>query len=146
MKIRINDLMSTKVIKLKEHLNVEQARSKFLSKGIKSAPVVDSEDYLLGVISLSDILDTNLDKKPISSVMTKKVYSIPEYEGVEIAARMMKNHKIHHLIVTKEKKVIGVISSFDLLQLIEGKKFVMKNSSTPKKRGGSQRRKQELIA
>ena len=75
--------------------------------------------------------------------MTEKVYTIPEYEDVSVAARMMRNHKIHHLIVTQEQKVIGIISSYDLLKLIEGHRFVMKNPSTPKGKGGGKRTKSE---
>ena len=43
----------------------------------------------------------------------------------------MRNHKIHHLAVTSEKKVVGIISSFGLMKLIEGKRFEMKNPPTP---------------
>ena len=40
----------------------------------------------------------------------------------DLAAR-----KIHHAVVTHEKKVVGMISSFDLLKLVEDHRFVMKN-------------------
>ena len=56
----------------------------------------------------------------------------------------MHNHKIHHLIVTREQKVVGVISAIDLLQLIEEHRFVMKNPPTPKNKGGGKRSKAEL--
>lgn len=132
MKIKVQDLMSSNVVTLQLHLTVAQAREKFVSKKIKSAPVIGPDNELLGVVSLSDLAKHKTDGSPISTIMTEKVYSIPEYEGVEIAARLMKKHKVHRLIVTKEKKVIGIISSFDLLKLVENKKFVMKNASTPR--------------
>ena len=59
------------------------------------------------------------------------------------AARMMRNHKIHHLVVTSEQQVIGMISSYDLLKLVEGRRFEMKNPSTPKSRGKGKRAKAE---
>ena len=66
--------------------------------------------------------------------MSDGVLTIPQYNDVSQAARTMRNHKIHHLIVTHEKKLVGVLSSFDLLQLVEGRRFEMKNKGTPKKK------------
>ena len=57
-----------------------------------------------------------------------------QYTMIDIT-KMMRNHKIHHLFVTHEKKLVGVISSFDLIELVEKNKFVAKNSSQPNKRG-----------
>jgi signal-transduction protein with cAMP-binding, CBS, and nucleotidyltransferase domain len=58
--------------------------------------------------------------------MTEKVYTIPMYNDVHHAARLMRNHKVHHVVVTHEKKVVGILSSFDLLKLVEDHRFVMK--------------------
>ena len=51
---------------------------------------------------------------------------MPQYNDASIAARIMRKNKIHHVVVTHEKKVVGLISSFDLLKLVEGHRFVMK--------------------
>ena len=66
----------------------------------------------------------------------KCVITIPEYNDASAAARVMRNHKIHHVVVTKEKEIVGIISSFDLLQLVEDHRFVMKGAPTPKKQRG----------
>jgi signal-transduction protein with cAMP-binding, CBS, and nucleotidyltransferase domain len=46
---------------------------------------------------------------------------------------MMRNNHIHHLAVTHEKKIIGMLSSYDLLKLVENHRCIPKNASTPKK-------------
>ena len=46
---------------------------------------------------------------------------------------MMRNHRIHHAVVTDETKVVGVLSSFGLLKLVEEHRWVPKNPPTPKK-------------
>jgi signal-transduction protein with cAMP-binding, CBS, and nucleotidyltransferase domain len=51
----------------------------------------------------------------------------------------MRNHKIHHVIVTHEHHVVGVISAFDLLKLVEDHRFVAKNPPTASERKGSKR-------
>ena len=71
--------------------------------------------------------------------MTEKVYTVPKYDDVSTAARVMRNHHIHRVVVTHEQAVVGVLSSFDLLKLVEGHRFVAKNAPTPSKRKGSKR-------
>jgi CBS domain-containing protein len=67
--------------------------------------------------------------------MSEDVTVVPAYNNVDVAARIMRKHKIHHVVVTHEKKVVGIISSFDLLRLIEGHRFVAKDAPKPSRRG-----------
>jgi CBS domain-containing protein len=59
---------------------------------------------------------------------------VPKYDDVSIAARVMRNHRIHHVVVTHEQAVVGVLSAFDLLKLVEGHRYVAKNPPTPSRR------------
>ena len=60
---------------------------------------------------------------------------MPAYSDPALAATLMRKQHIHHLVVTHEQKVLGILSSFDLLQLLEGKRFVAKNAGSKKRRG-----------
>ena len=144
MSIKVKDLMSKNVITAQPHHTVGQLKYKMSEHSISSIPVVSETREALGVISASDLVAAEKDGTPASKLMTEKVYTIPEYDNIQIAARMMRNHKIHHLIVTREKAVVGVVSSFDLLKLVEGHRFEMKNPSTPKTKGKGRRAKAEL--
>ena len=62
--------------------------------------------------------------------MSAPVRTVPAYNDASIAARIMRKNKVHHIVVTHEKRVVGVISSFDLLKLIEGHRFVAKQGPT----------------
>ena len=65
--------------------------------------------------------------------MTGSVTVVPAYNDASVAARIMRKRKIHHVIVTHEKKVVGIISSFDLLKLVEGRRFLANNAPTSAK-------------
>ena len=143
MNVKILELMSSNVITAQPHQTVGQLKEKMAKRSLSSVPVVSPDNIPVGVVSASDILATEKEGTAISNIMTEKVYTIPEYEDVSVAARMMRNHKIHHLIVTQEQKVVGVISSYDLLKLIEGHRFIMKNPPTPKSKGVGKRSKAE---
>jgi CBS domain-containing protein len=144
MKVKVQDLMSKNVITAQPHQTVATIKEKMTKHKLNSIPVVSTENEPVGVVSASDIVVVEKAGLPISHIMTDKVYTVPEYDDVSVAARMMRNHKIHHLMVTKDKALVGIISSFDLLKLVEGRRFEMKNPATPKAKGKGKRSKAEL--
>lgn len=141
----IEDLMAHPVMTVTRHQTVGHARELMTRHGIHSLPVVTQDAEPEGILTATDFLDTVDEVTLIGNAMTKNVYTIPIHAGLHVAARMMRNHGIHHLVVTDKKRVIGMLSSFDLLRLVEDKRFVVKNQSTPKKRGGGARRKNEIV-
>lgn len=72
------------------------------------------------------------DETPISRIMTNEVKTIPAYNDASAAACAMRRSKVHHLIVTHEKQVVGIISTFDLLKLVEDHRFVVKGAPAQK--------------
>lgn len=133
MNVKIHDLMQSPVHTLQRHNTVADARKVIQEKSVSTVPIVGSEGELLGVVSTSDLVGLDKDGTPLSGVMTERVYSVPQYNDAHVAARVMRNHGIHHVVVTHEQKVVGVVSSFDLLQLVEDHRFVMKQAPTSKK-------------
>ena len=144
MSVKIKELMRDQVIFLTEKQPIEHIRKIFEKNKISALPVVDVEERLLGIISHKDLLGQLDHTKTAKDLMTQGVYTIPEYENVETAARIMRNHKIHHLVVTHEKKLVGIISSFDLLKLIEGNKYVAKSSQKQSAKATGKRNKVEM--
>jgi CBS domain-containing protein len=134
MNIKVKDLMAKSVITTMPHKTVGHAQSIMKKNKIKSIPVIDAEMNIKGIITSSDMLQDYSETTPLSHVMTTKVYTIPSYSDVHLAARIMRNHHINHIIVSDEKKIVGVLSSYDLLKLVEDHRFVMKNEPTPSKK------------
>lgn len=122
--------MVKSVITTMPHKSVGHAHSIMTKNSIKSIPIVNNEMEVEGIITSTDLLEDISENTPLSHVMTKNVYTIPSYSDVHIAARIMRNHKINHLVVTDEKKIVGVLSAHDLLRLVEDHRFVMKNPPT----------------
>lgn len=139
MNVKVNELMTESVITTEPHANVEHVRNIMERNKIGAIPVVDSEGQPVGIVSISDLAPELKPATPVSKVMTDKVYSVPKYDDVSTAARVMRNHRIHRVVVTHEQKVVGILSSFDLLKLVEAHRFVAKNAPTESKRKGSKR-------
>ena len=139
MNIKVNELMTASVVTTEPHASIERLRRIMQRNKIGAVPVVDSDGQPVGIVSTTDLVPSLKPESPVSTIMTEKVYTVPMYDDVSVAARIMRNHKIHRVIVTHEQKVVGVLSAFDLLQLVESHRFVAKNPPSESRRKGSKR-------
>jgi len=139
MNVKVDELMAESVVTTEPHASVEHVRGILERNKIGAIPVVDSDGQPVGIVSTTDLAADLKPGSPIRTIMTEKVYSVPRYDDVSTAARVMRNHKIHRVLVTHEQKVVGVLSAFDLLKLVESHRYVAKNAPTSSKRKGSKR-------
>jgi IMP dehydrogenase len=137
MKIRISDLMAKRVITAAPHHTVEHVRGMMERNRIHAVPVVGTDGELLGIVTTTDLSRRLKDGSPVSRVMSDDVTVVPAYNDPSVAARIMRKRKIHHVVVTHEKRVVGIISSFDLLKLIEGHHFTAMGAPTASKRASN---------
>lgn len=56
----------------------------------------------------------------VSEIMTPRVHSVDEATPVSAAARMMREAHIHRVLVTRRGKVVGIVTTSDLLGLLTG--------------------------
>lgn len=131
MTVKIADLMAKRVVTSTPHQSVGHVRDMMIRNRIQSIPIVGPDKEPIGIVTSTDLARRVKDTSPISRIMTRDIVVVPAYNDVSVAARVMRKHKIHHVIVTHEKQVVGLISSFDLLKLLDGKRFVMSNAPTP---------------
>ncbi len=96
-------------------------------------PILGPDKEPIGIVTTADLARRVKETSPISRIMNREMTVVPAYNDVSVAARIMRKRKIHHVIVTHEKQAIGLISSFDLLKLVEGHRFVAKNAPEAKK-------------
>ena len=139
MNVKVQELMAQSVVTTQPHASVEHVRDMLERNKIGAIPVVDSEGRPVGIVSATDLASDLKPASPIRTIMTEKVYSVAQYDDVSTAARVMRNHKIHRVVVTHEQQVVGILSAFDLLKLVEDHRFVAKNPPTGSKRKSSKR-------
>ena len=124
--------MESRVMTTTPHQTVGHVRKVMADNRVSALPVVNSEDEPVGIITAADLLGDHKSGEPLSGIMSSPVYTVSPYDGPHIAARVMRNHQIHHVIVTKAKQVVGIVSAYDLLQLVEDHRYTAKNAPTPR--------------
>lgn len=118
MKRTVREVMAPDVIVAKRGDLLGGIREIMDAHDIHCLPIVDEDDQPIAMITSSDLLPGFSATMPVSRIMSPKVYTVTPDTDVETAAQMMREYRVHHIVVTDGNKVVGVLSSFDLLRLI----------------------------
>ena len=139
MNVTVSELMHSPVMTITKHETVGHARELMASHRVSALPVVGPGGEPVGIVTATDLLDGHghPDGAPVSQVMAKDPLHVPPSEGSHVAARIMRNHHVHHVLAVEDHVVVGMVSSFDLLRLVEEHRYVAKNAPTPPKKGAA---------
>jgi acetoin utilization protein AcuB len=87
------------------------------SGGFRCLPVVH-DGRLIGIVTDRDLRQYMglLEKIKVNAVMTKSVVTVSPRDTIEKAAQLMLEHKIGGLPVVEENKLVGVLTTSDLLK------------------------------
>ena len=119
----------------------------FSEEEIHGAPVIDDQERLVGVVSSidllraaadgpdspgldafasdpsgsfeSDSLEDRLAGQRVSDVMSTEVVCVDADAPIPDVARTLRENHVHRVMVLEGKRVCGVISTFDLVALLE---------------------------
>lgn len=94
---------------------------------LHDAPVIDDDGTIVGVISTLDLLRAVLEERDADELarMTAIDVANPDLARVEPnlpveeVARLMRDQRVHRVLVVEDGALIGILSVFDLLRLVE---------------------------
>lgn len=94
-----------------------QARLKMQKGGFRRLPVIRNGE-LIGIITDRDLREHAgyLDRTPAKAAMSKKLYTVTPATTVEAAAQLMLERKIGGLPVVEKNRLVGIITTSDVLQ------------------------------
>ena len=89
--------------------------------GIGAVPVVDGAQRLLGLVSTSDLVALlqdaeSIEGKTARDAMSAEPPSIDEFATAEEAIEVLRNALIRHLPVTREGRLVGLVTASDLIR------------------------------
>ena len=130
--MKVKELMTKKVIKLTPDDKVDRLFFLFNFENIRHVPVVSDKGQLLGIISdrdLKKVLGTpkrqmerpdgtkfTLSTRKVRTVMRRQPFTIEPEANAADAAAIMAKRKIRALPVVSKGKLVGIITSTDILK------------------------------
>ena len=117
--ILVEDVMTKAIISVTTETTVFQV-AKMMEQGGIGAVLVKKNDHLSGIITDRDyatkIVAHNLSSDtPVEQIMSSPLITINFDESISAAAERMTSKKIRKLAVTDNGKIIGLITSTDLV-------------------------------
>lgn len=118
--MRVRDIMKTKVYTVAPSEPVLTVADRFRNNRVHHL-VVARGSTILGLVTDHDLdraLERGADQSPVGDVMTENVITIEPEATVREAANKMRGRTIGCLPVVKEQKLVGIITTSDLVDLI----------------------------
>lgn len=143
----VRAVMQSQVVTLRPEMSARDAERILAEHRLSGAPVVDDGQRVLGVVSQSDLV--RLDARPpstattgaffsdvaayddlgelpadesmvrLDSLMSRNVLAVAPDDPLAKAARLMRQHGVHRLLVVENETLRGLVSSLDLLVALE---------------------------
>lgn len=118
--MKLNDIISKKLVVCNINDDLSVISSKMTEYDVGFIPIVE-DNKIVGVITDRDIacrIFENSDVDPdITDYMSRDIVSVDVNSDISSVLDMMKIHKIKRILITDDRKVVGVCSISDLLVL-----------------------------
>jgi len=129
----VSEIMTNHLTAIARNTTAAQIRAFFEQNNIHHLPVMDG-GKLVGMVSKSDVLqvthcaslfhsekDREINEKLMDSVlaediMSREIVKLSPTDSVETAAFLFANNKFHALPVVKNGVLVGMITTFDLIE------------------------------
>jgi CBS domain-containing protein len=124
----VGQLMTKKLETINPSNTAQEAAKKMRDKEVSSLVVTDSEDKPMGIVTERDLVrqvctkDVNSNAVIVHHIMSSPIATIDSNSSVEVAADIMIQNKVRHLLVMEdENKVLGIITSSDFIGYLKEK-------------------------
>src|SRR3989344_4160975 len=128
--ICVKDVMAKKVISVEPDMPLIKAAQIIMEHSFDGVPVVDEENKLVGILTEYDLIEKSssihlptfqkiLEK--LKDVMNEDPLTLaPETSFDEMVKTFREHHRVNPIpVIDKDKKVIGVVSRFDVLKPLQ---------------------------
>ena len=128
MEVYVKDIMQTEVTTVPSSSTVEQSETIMLNTQRHCVPVINEQGDCVGVLGHSDILRFRNAKKDVGTtsvqeIMSRNIVSVGLRSSFDNTMQLMLDKGIHHIFVIMEKKVCGIVSVIDIIQVDKARTY-----------------------
>lgn len=130
--MKVAELMQPNVRTINSDASVAEVVLSLADGHISGLPVVDKGGRIIGVVSATDVLtaeaeaeaesstvgQTLMQETSVRDIMTPRPYTVAPDEDVREAARQMLYAEVHRLFVAEGDRLVGVLSTTDIVRAV----------------------------
>ncbi|MGM5487825.1 MAG: CBS domain-containing protein [Nanobdellota archaeon] len=125
--IKLKDWMTRRIVTCKDTDTMDKAVKKMVSKKIGCLIVTDPKKRHVGIITENDVMKivadgTSPKEVLIKNIMVKNMITCDISSTLLEVSRAMQKHHLRRIPITKDDKVVGIITSRDLVKVMSGLK------------------------
>lgn len=114
----VSDLMTGDLIAVRPEDRSGRALDILLQSGLHALPIIDEAGAPIGMVTTADVVTVEPDT-PVGSRFAGPPLTVDGATSVAEAAAIMRREYVHHLVVTEGAIAVGMLSSHDLLKMLE---------------------------
>lgn len=144
VRVLVRKIMQPDVFCVDQDCSAQELYQELVANSITGAPVLDANDFLVGVVSLTDLArlasggqgatsdsfyyrnpeQANLsmgglcEKTKVRDIMNPRIHQLHNDSTVEEALELMLEEDIHRVVVTHRGHVIGIVTSGDMMRTL----------------------------
>jgi len=115
----VRDIMKREIVVVDPNISAREA-SKIMAKYEIGSLIVVEDNKPVGILTERDILNLvakneDLDEVKVEDVMSKDLITIEPDKKIEDAVDLMVKHKIKRLPVVENDKIVGIVTTSDII-------------------------------
>jgi len=121
--LKAKDIMTKEVVSVRRDTPVEEALELLLANEIAGTPVVEEDMTLVGIVTEKDLLrilneQNGAKERTVEEYMTQSAVHFEEDESLDDICMCLLEVTFRRVPVTKNGKVVGIVSRPDVLRCI----------------------------
>ncbi len=143
--LQVQDVMTRNIVRVAPSTTVGEALNLMFEAKVSALPVVDEGDRCFGIVTATDLVDLlrsteqalksdllhnddarqaievvqqKFDTSPIREIMTELIVTVAPDVSLQRAAKTMTTENVHHLPVLADRKLVGFLSSADIVRAV----------------------------
>ena len=123
----IYEIMSKNVVKVNHEISALEISKIMVKRRISSVVIIDNNDKIIGIVTEKDLIREICGKNLLANtltggkVMSSPLITISKNSTINDATKLMVEKKIKHLAIHENNDIIGILTTYDLINLLRNK-------------------------
>jgi signal-transduction protein with cAMP-binding, CBS, and nucleotidyltransferase domain len=134
--IYIYEIMSKNVVKVNHDMSAFEISKIMVQRKISSVSIIDNNNKIIGIVTEKDLVrevcakDILANTLKAANVMSSPLITISKNSTINDATKLMVEKKIKHLAIQENNDIIGIVTTYELINVLRNRIKFMDLDST----------------